>query len=108
MRYHRYFGRKTLYVFRFAFKVAFGNEHREVRVLNAESFESFVHFRLNVFPNGVTVGADNHRAFNGTVIYEFRFYNDVCIPLRKIFVNVRYILYELFVFSHNIPLEFYN
>ncbi len=63
----------------------------------SRSLEARVKLLLNIFPYGVSVGADNHRTLDGTVIYKLSFEYDVCVPLGKIHVYIGNFFYKLFV-----------
>ncbi|MPM98446.1 hypothetical protein SDC9_145632 [bioreactor metagenome] len=47
-------------------------------------FKAFVIGLLNVFPDGVAIRADDHKALNWGVIAQLCFRDNVCIPLWKI------------------------
>ena len=64
------FGRKALHVLGFLCKEAHGDEEREISVFHTLRLKAFIHFFLNVFPNGIAVRPYDHRAFDGAVIDE--------------------------------------
>jgi len=61
-----------------------GNEHRHIYVLVTELLELGVKDALDIFPNCVSVGADDHTSLNTRIVNQLRLLNDVGIPLGKI------------------------
>ena len=84
MRYPCYFRCKTFYVVFFFLQKRFRNKHRHVYILYTCLFESAVKFMLNVFPDCITCRFDCHASFYTCVAAQFRFFDNVCIPLCKI------------------------
>jgi hypothetical protein len=77
-------GREALDVFFLLLQEALGNEQGEVGVLVTKGLDAAVGFRLQVFPDGEAVGADDHAALDRTVVREFGLQHDVQVPLREI------------------------
>jgi len=58
------FGGEAFHMLGLFFEEAFRNEEREVGVLMAGGLEAGVEFSLQIFPNGIAVGFDDHAAFH--------------------------------------------
>ena len=84
MCYPRYFRCKSFYVIFFFLQKRFRNKHRHVHILHTCFFESAVQFMLDIFPNRITCRFDCHASFYTCVAAQFRFFDNVCIPLCKI------------------------
>ena len=80
------FRTKALDVFGFTTQVTLGNKEREVGVLGSGDLDSSVNLGLNVFPNGVTVGTNDHGAANRAVVGHFGLGYDVLVPTGKVLV----------------------
>ena len=100
----RDFGRETFHVIRFFDKITIRNKHREIRVFVSRCFETSVELFLNVFPDLVTVRANDHRAFDRAVIDKRGLENDVGVPLRKIDGHIGNLFDELILlfFCHKL------
>ena len=81
------FGRKAVDVILLLLEQAFGDKHRHIYVLVSESLESCVEVVLDILPNSVSVGADDHTALNARVIYQLCLFYNVGVPLSKINVH---------------------
>ena len=111
MRNQRNLGSKALHVVRLLHEIAVGYEHRKVCVFMSRSLKATVQLLLNMLPNLVAVGTNNHRSLNGTVVYKLSLKHYVGIPLRKIHRHIGNFLYKLIVlllFSHNSVLYKYK
>ena len=84
MCYPRYFRCKSFYVIFFFLQKRFRNKHRHVHILYTCFFESAVQFMLDIFPDRITCRFDCHASFYTCVAAQFRFFDNVCIPLCKI------------------------
>ncbi|EJX02538.1 hypothetical protein EVA_09354 [gut metagenome] len=71
----------------FLLKQAFGDEDGHCHVLMAGLFKAGVQNVLDVFPNGIAIGAKNHAAFNGGVVHQLCFQAHVSVPLGKVFID---------------------
>ena len=79
---------KALHVVLFLLQQAFGDEHGHVDVFSAGLFELNVHQPLDVFPDGVAVGAIDEHALDGGIVDELRLGAHVGVPLGKILLHV--------------------
>ena len=96
----RHFRRKALDVIFLFIEQAFGDEHRHADVLVSRRLEHPVQNMLHQFPNGIAVRTDHHTPFHAGVFDEFRFFDDVGIPLGKILVHGGDGLHHFFVVRH--------
>ena len=90
---------ETLNMILFFLKKAFGDKHRHGDVLMPVALEHTVKNLLNVFPNRVTVGAQNEAALNSGIIDELSLGAHVGEPLRKVDLHIGYLFYS-FVLCH--------
>ena len=67
---------------------AFRNEHREIAVLHAGLFEAAVKLLLDVLPNRVARGSDDHAPLDAGIIHKLRFLDNVRIPLGEIVLHI--------------------
>ena len=80
---------------------AFGNEHRHIDILMPQCLEARVKVVLNVLPDRVAVGSDDHTSAHAGVVHKLRLFHHVGIPLRKVHVHRRDLLHHfLVVLSH--------
>ena len=68
-------------VFLFLLEKRFRDKEREVGVLMSGVFNHLVQWSLDIFPERVTVGTDNHASLDRRVIREFGLQNGIGIPL---------------------------
>ena len=94
------FGREALDVFRFLRHETHGNEKGEICVLDARLLETCVQLSLNILPDRIPIGTDDHRPLDGAVIDELRLDDDVGVPLGEIRLDIRDLRNEL-IFCHN-------
>jgi hypothetical protein len=82
-------------------------EKREIRVDMPGILKAPVHFRLNQFPYAVPIGLYDHAALDVGIIHHVRLQYDVGIPLRKVLVALRDVLYKFLVgsFRHTLLLH---
>ena len=78
-------------------KKAHGYKQRKICVLVSRGFKALIKLRLDIFPNGVAVGANDHSALDGAVIDKPCLFNHVGIPLRKVRFYVRNLFYKIFL-----------
>ena len=86
----------------FLLQQALGNQHRHGYVLMACLLELAVHDVHHVLPNGIAVGAHNHKALNTGVIHQLRLQADVRVPLCEVLAHGGDGLHLFFVLSHSI------
>ncbi|MPM91815.1 hypothetical protein SDC9_138949 [bioreactor metagenome] len=83
-------GRKAFDMFFFLIKQRFRDEHRHIYIAMPRFFKHPVKYRLDVFPDSVSVGADDHASFNTGIIYEVGLFHNVGVPLRKVLLHRSY------------------
>lgn len=71
-----------------------------IHILYPDFFKPGVQIMLNVFPNRVAVGFDNHAAFGAGIIHQFRFPAYVRIPFGKIFLHGGDCFHHFFLLCH--------
>ena len=89
--------RKALDVILFLLQQAFGDEHGHGHVLVTVCLEHPVKLLLNIFPNGVTVRAQNEKSLYPGVIDKLRLGAYVGKPLGKILLHIGYLFNLLFL-----------
>ena len=80
-------GCKTLDVILFLFQQALGDEHGHVDVLVTKLLEAGVEILLDVFPDGIAVGTDDHAALNAGIVHQLSLFDHVGIPLAEILLH---------------------
>ena len=70
---------------RFLQQQTFRDQHREIHIFSSGLLETGIHFRLNPFPDRITVRPDNHTSPDRCIIAQFRLFDHIRIPLGKIF-----------------------
>jgi hypothetical protein len=90
-------GRKAVHVVLLLLKQGLWDEHGQIDVLMPCRFEHGVQLMLDVFPNGVAIGAIDEHAFDGGVVNQLRLFAHVGIPLGKVHLHVGDLLHLLFV-----------
>ena len=78
---------KALYVLRFAAKERLRDEEREIGVFDTFLFEPTVELRLNLFPDRIAVGLDDHTAADRTLLRQVGLHDQFVIPLRVILAS---------------------
>ena len=68
----------------FFLKETFGNKHRHTDVFVAGILEHSVKNALNVLPDCVAVGADNHASLYACIFNKLCLFNDIGIPFGKV------------------------
>ena len=86
MRDHRALGGKALGMLRFFFEVAQGDEQREIGVHMARGLELRIKLALDVFPQAVAPGLDDHAAAHLRVLRHVGGTHDLLVPFGEIFV----------------------
>ena len=82
--YDRALGSKARNVIGFLLQKRLGDEHRHIYVLVTELLELGVKDALDILPDRVSVGADDHTSLNARIVNQLRFLYNVGIPLGKI------------------------
>ena len=93
-------GSKACNVILFLLQKALRDKHRHINVLVTELLEARVKIVLNVLPDSVAVRTDDHTALNAGIVNKLRFLYYVCVPLSKINVHCRDLLYHFFIVCH--------
>ena len=88
--HHRELGRKTLDVFRLLPDEGVRDEQREVGVLVPGFLEPSVQGGLDVLPQGIAVGADDHAPPDRGVVGELGPPDDLGVPLGEVLAAWRY------------------
>lgn len=81
-----FFG-KAFYVLGFFFEIAYGNKEREVGILVSRVLKHLVHDTLDIFPEGVSPGFDDHATADGRVFGEVGGAYDLLVPLGVVFCS---------------------
>ena len=71
----------------FLLQQALRNEHGHIDILVTGRLEHAVENMLDIFPNGVAVGSNNHTAANAAVIDQLRLFDHIGVPLGKIVLH---------------------
>ena len=95
------FRREALHMILFLLEQAFRNEHGHIHILMSQCLEACVEILLYVFPDGVSVRADDHTAAHAGVVNQFGFFDHVGIPLSEVGIHGGDLLYHFF-FCHTI------
>ena len=81
-------------------KQAFGDKHGHGHVAVTVALEHAVQHLLNIFPNSVTVGAQDKATLNAGVVNQLSLGAHVGEPLGKVYLHIGY-LFNSFIFCHN-------
>ena len=92
--YPRALGRKSLYVILFLLEKALGDKHGHVNILVTERLEARVKILLNVLPDRIAVGTDDHASLDAGVVDQLCFFYNVGEPLREVHVHGRDLLHH--------------
>ena len=79
--------RKALNVILLLFQKAFRYEHRHVHILHARLLERRVELLLDLLPDRIARGLDDHTALHTRVVAQLRLLHHVCVPLREILLH---------------------
>ena len=93
-------GRETLNVVFFFIEQAFRNKHRHADIFMSERLKLPVELFLNIFPNGIAVGADDHTAFYAGVFDKLCLFHNVGIPFCEIFLHRGDFFNHFFLLCH--------
>ena len=74
-----------------------GNEHGQVHVLVPCLLELLIQFVLDVFPNGVAIGAVDEHSLDGGVVDQLCLPAHVGVPLGKVHLHIGDLLHLLLV-----------
>ena len=78
---------KALYMVFFLLQQALGDEHGHIDILVTGRFEHAVEDMLDIFPDGVAVGTNDHTAADAAVIDQLRLFDHIGVPLGKIVLH---------------------
>ena len=84
MRHDRKLRVEPFHVLGLTLEVALGDEQREVDVLGAGGLDPPVLLGLHVLPEGVCVGANDHRPAHRAVVRQLRLANELLVPLGEV------------------------
>ena len=93
-------GREALDVLGLLLEEALGDEEREIGVDVARVLDAAVHQPLDVLPDGVAVGPDDHHPLHRRVVGELGLLDDLDVPLGKILALGRDLFDQSFVVAH--------
>ena len=99
-----HFGSKAFHMVLFLVQQGFGNENGHCHVLMAGLFDHAVKDLLNVFPDGLGIGAHDDAATHAGIVDQFGFFYDVGIPLGEVFIHGGDFPHHFFVVCHIISL----
>src|SRR6185369_3356829 len=88
-------GREAFDVVGLELEQGLGDQQREVGVLVPGGLDAAVEQPLDVLPEAVAVGPDDHGAAHGRVVGELGLAHDLEVPAREIIRLVGQVLYEL-------------
>ena len=92
-------GSKALYVILLLLQKGFGDQHGHIYIFVARGLESCIQILLDIFPDRIAVGTDNHAAVHAGIVNQLGLLDNVGVPLTEINVHGRD-LFNLFFFSH--------
>ena len=81
MRYYGALFGEPLYVFGLTREERLWNQEWEVGVLCSRFLKHTVKLLLHLFPDGITIGFDNHTSSHGGLFRQVGFHNQVVKPL---------------------------
>ena len=81
------FGSEALNMVLFLLEKAFGDEHRHTNILVACSLEHTVKDSLDILPDSIAVGTDDHTALDACILYQLCLFADIGIPLSEVLVH---------------------
>ena len=79
--------RKALHMVFLLLKQTLRYEHWHVYILHPGLFKCRVKLLLNLLPDGIACGFDNHTALHARVVAQLRLLHDICVPLREILLH---------------------
>ena len=86
---------------------ALGDQHRHCHVLMPGLLELRVHQALDVLPDGIAIGAQNHKALDAGIVHQLRLQADIRIPLGEILLHGSDRVHFSLIFGHNVQPQFY-
>ena len=90
-------GGEALHVVLLLLEQGLGNEHGQVHVLVPCLLELLIQFVLDVFPNGVAIGAVDEHSLDGGVVDQLCLPAHVGVPLGKVHLHIGDLLHLLLV-----------
>src|SRR5699024_11204276 len=100
MRNPCYFRSKPFNMIFFFLKHTFRNKEWKINIRVTRVFKLAVKLRLNIFPNSKTIGLNNHRSTDRTIIHEFRLLYDINILQTKLILQLGNIFNKLSSYTH--------
>ena len=97
---------EALYQLALLFQQALGDQNGHGHVDMAGLFEHAVHNALDILPDGVAIGAQDHEALDGRIVHQLRLQADVGIPLGEVHLHGGDGFHISLVFCHNISQSF--
>ena len=97
---------EALYQLALLFQQALGDQNGHGHVDMAGLFEHAVHNALDILPDGVAIGAQDHEALDGCIVHQLRLQADVGIPLGEVHLHRGDGFHISLVFCHNISQSF--
>ena len=85
---------------------ALGDQHGHSHVDMAGLFERAVHNALDILPDGVAIGPQDHEALHGRIVHQLRLQADVGIPLGEVHLHGGDGFHISLVFCHNFSQSF--
>ena len=99
MRHPCYLRRKSFHMILLFLQKAFRNQQGHINIFNALFFEFLVQNILNIFPDGIPVGAVNKHALDGRIVDQLCLGAHIGKPLGEIDLHIGDLLH-LFLFCH--------
>ena len=90
-------GGEALHMILLFLEQGFRDEHGQVYVLMPGLFELLIQFVLNVFPDGVAVGAVDEHSLDGGVVDQLCLPAHIGVPLGKIHLHIGDLLHLLLI-----------
>ena len=84
----------------FLLEETLGDKHRHTNILVASSLEHSIEDALDIFPDSIAIGSDDHTALNASIFDKLSFFANIGIPLCKVLVHRGNSGNHLFFFSH--------
>ena len=98
----RHLGGEAVDQLPFLFQQALRDQHGHGYVLVAGLFEHTVHDVHHVLPDGIAIGAHDHKALHAGVVHQLRLQADVGVPLGEVLLHRGDGFHSLLVFCHGI------
>ena len=89
---------EALYMVLLLLKQALRDEHGQIHILVARLLEFLIQLMLDIFPDGIAVGAVDKHTLDGGVINQLRLFAHVGVPLGEIRLHVGNLFNRFLVF----------